>query len=72
MHLMQHLPHHLRIWRNDVRFTNLRSGHLGISMMDSNTTEYIVVSIIQTYRPWIWTNCYKNNLTRKRGLPKFR
>ena len=29
------------IWRNDVLFTNLHSGHLGISMMDSNTTEYI-------------------------------
>ena len=29
------------IWRSDVLFTNLHSGHLGISMMDSNTTEYI-------------------------------
>ena len=29
------------IWRNGVLFTNLHSGHLGISMVDSNTTEYI-------------------------------
>ena len=29
------------IWRNDVLFNNLHSGHLGISMMDSNTTVYI-------------------------------
>ena len=28
------------IWRNGVLFTNFHSGHLGISMMDSNTTEY--------------------------------
>ena len=27
------------VWRNDVLFTNLHSGHLGISLMDSNTTE---------------------------------
>ena len=31
----------LNVWRNGVLFTNLHSGHLGISMMDSNTTEYI-------------------------------
>ena len=29
------------IWRNGVLFTKLHSGHIGISMMDSNTTEYI-------------------------------
>ena len=29
------------IWRNGVHFANLHSGHLGISMVDSNTTEYI-------------------------------
>ena len=27
--------------RNNVLFANLHNGHLGISMMDSNTTEYI-------------------------------
>ena len=34
------------IWRNGVLFTNLHRGHLGISMMDSNTTEYIEKKII--------------------------
>ena len=29
------------IWRNDVLFTNLQSGHLGISMIDFNKTEFI-------------------------------
>ena len=29
------------IWRNGVLCTNLHSGHLAISMIDSNTTEYI-------------------------------
>ena len=38
--------HELCIWRNGVLFTNLHSGHLGISMVDSNTTEYIEKKII--------------------------
>ena len=37
------------IWRNDVIFTYLHSGHLGISMMDSNTTEYIEKKIFSNY-----------------------
>ena len=29
------------IWRNGLLFTNLHSGNLGISMVDSTTTDYI-------------------------------
>ena len=35
----------LVIWRNDVLFTNLHSGHHGISMMDS----YIEKKIFSNY-----------------------
>ena len=39
------------IWRNGVLCTNLQSDHLGISMIDSNTTEYIAKKYFQIIQP---------------------